>query len=192
MPDLPVLAPSERYAQQRKRRQLIRHLRRWLPDRYLVVVADSSYAVVTLLSCAVGLNQPVTMITRLRLDAGIYERAPERKAGTIGRPRRKGARQLTLAQRLVDPQTVWQTLTGPWYGGQTYTVVCLAVETGSHLSRSPCAPGSGDAATMVRSGHPAHDARVVGALFAGDTVRPGVACRRASARSPLPRDLDKV
>ena len=65
-----------------------------------------------------------------------------------------------------------------------HCVVRLAVETGSQLSRSPSAPGSGDAASMGRSGHPAHDARVVGALFAGDTVRPGIACRRASARSP--------
>lgn len=33
-----------------------------------------------------------------------------------------------LAQRLVDPKTPWQTLTVPWYGGQTRT---LGVATGT-------------------------------------------------------------
>jgi DDE superfamily endonuclease len=120
LPFLTVLAPSERYYEQRKRshkkitdwgRQLIRQLRRWLPDRVLVVVADSSYAVLELLACAAGLQQPVTVITRLRLDAALYDPAPERKAGTMGAPRLKGARQPTLAKRLNDPHTSWQELT---------------------------------------------------------------------------------
>jgi hypothetical protein len=50
---------------------MIRQVRRWLPDRYLVVVADSSYAVLELLACAAGLREPVTVITRLRLDAAL-------------------------------------------------------------------------------------------------------------------------
>jgi hypothetical protein len=63
LPFLSVLAPSERYYEQRGRRhkkitdwgrQMIRQLRRWLPDQYLVVVADSSYAVLELLGCAAG------------------------------------------------------------------------------------------------------------------------------------------
>ena len=87
-----IQAASEHYAQQRKQwhkkltdwgRQLIRQLRRWLPDRYLVVVADSSYAVVTLLSCAVGLNQPVTMVTRLRLDATSMRDLPSAKQAPL-------------------------------------------------------------------------------------------------------------
>jgi len=96
LPFLSILAPSERYYEQRGRRhkkitdwgrQMIRQLRRWLPDRYLVVVADSSYAVLELLACAAGLLVPVTVITRLRLDAALYDPAPVRKAGTNGRPR---------------------------------------------------------------------------------------------------------
>jgi DDE superfamily endonuclease len=137
LPFLSVLAPSERYYEQRGRRhkkitdwgrQMIRQLRRWLPDRYLVVVADSSYAVLELLACATGLREPVTVITRLRLDAALYDPAPVRKPGTNGRPRKKGARQPTLAQRLADPGTVWQRITVAWYGGTTRTVE-LASET---------------------------------------------------------------
>jgi DDE superfamily endonuclease len=137
LPFLTVLAPSKRYAEDRKRRhkkmtdwgrQMIRQLRRWLPGRYLVVVADSSYAVLDLVACAAGWREPVTVVTRLRLDAALYDPASERKPGTNGRPRLKGARQPTLAQRLVDPKTPWQTLTLPWYGGQTRT---LDVATGT-------------------------------------------------------------
>jgi hypothetical protein len=137
LPFLSVLAPSERYDEQRGRRhkkitdwgrQMIRQLRRWLPDRYLVVVADSSYAVLELLACAAGLRQPVTVITRLRLDAALYDPAPVRQPGTNGRPRKKGARQPTLAQRLVDPGTGWQRISVAWYGGTT-RMVELASET---------------------------------------------------------------
>ena len=57
------------------------------------------------------------MVTRLRLDAGLYEPAPARKPGTKGRPRVKGARLPSLAERIQDPATPWRrvTVTG-WYG----------------------------------------------------------------------------
>lgn len=97
---------------------MIRQLRRWFPGRYLVVVADSSYAVLELLGGEIGRREPATVITRLRLDAALYDPVPVRKAGTNGRPRKKGARQPTLEARLTDPQTHWKTLTVAWYGGQ--------------------------------------------------------------------------
>jgi len=131
LPFLTVLAPSERYNVERGRRhktlpewgrQMIRQVRRWLPDRALVVVADSTYAVLELLADAASLPRPVTMVTRLRLDAALYDPAPPREPGTRGRPRVKGERQPTLAQRLSDPDTVWETLTVPWYGGGTAAV----------------------------------------------------------------------
>ena len=139
LPFLSILAPSERYSEQRNLqhkkitdwgRQMIRQLRRWLPNRSLVVVADSAYAAIELLACTQGFQQPVTVITRLRLDAALYDPAPERKKGTNGRPRLKGARQPTLAQRLADPHTVWETVTVSWYGGQQRTV---EVATGTAL-----------------------------------------------------------
>ncbi len=51
-------------------------LRRWLPNRSLVVVGDNGYAVLDLLHCCQSLREPVTLITRLRLDAGLYDPAP--------------------------------------------------------------------------------------------------------------------
>ncbi len=54
-------------------RQLIVQLRRWLPFREVVVVADSTYAALDLLAACQRLPQPVTLVTRLRLDAALYD-----------------------------------------------------------------------------------------------------------------------
>lgn len=122
LPFLTVLAPSERYYEQSVRqpkkltdwaRQMIFQLRRWVPHRQLVVVADYSYAVLDLLHACQKLPHPVTMITRLRLDAALYEPAPP-YAG-VGRPRKKGKRLSTLQAVLNDAQTAWQTVTVTWY-----------------------------------------------------------------------------
>lgn len=126
LPFLTILAPSERYHQERGRRhkkltdwgrQALMQVRRWLPDRPLVVVVDSSYAVLALLDRCTRLALPITVVTRLRLDAALYNPVPPRLPGTNGRPRLKGVRQPTLAERLVDPATVWQLQDVRWYGG---------------------------------------------------------------------------
>jgi hypothetical protein len=139
LPFLTVLAPSERYHQQRHRRhktitdwarQMILQLRRWLPDRAIVVVADNAYAVLDLLTRCQRLANPVTVVTRLRLDAALHDPPPERTPKTRGRPRRKGKRQPTLATRASDPRTAWETLTVRWYGGSERTI---AVATGTAL-----------------------------------------------------------
>ena len=137
LPFLSVLAPSERYHTERGQRhkklsdwarQMIVQLRRWLPERTLIVVADSTYAVLELLSACAGLPTPVTIITRLRLDAALYETAPPRQKGKRGAPRKKGQRQPTLLARLNDPETSWQKVTVVWYGG-TKRMVELASGT---------------------------------------------------------------
>jgi DDE superfamily endonuclease len=139
LPFLTVLAPSERYHQQRGQRhkkltdwarQMITQLRRWLPNRAIVLVADSTYAVLELLACCAGLPVPVTMITRLRLDAALYDPPPPRQPGKKGAPRKKGARQPPLTARLADPMTVWEQLSVTWYGGTTRMV---EVATGTAL-----------------------------------------------------------
>ncbi|MCH8061202.1 MAG: transposase [Chloroflexi bacterium] len=128
LPVLTVLAPSERYYQRLGKtpkkltdwaRQMIIQLRRWLPDRSLVIVGDSSYAVLDLLRFCQSLNHPVTFVTRLRLDAALHEPAPPRRPGQIGRPRLKGRRLPTLKQLLDEPTTCWMTLAVKWYDSTT-------------------------------------------------------------------------
>ena len=123
LPFLTVLAPSERYARehqlQHKKltdwgRQMLLQLKRWLPDRRIVGVTDSSFAAIQFLK---AVSRQVCMITRLRLDARLFDPPPHRGRGTIGRPRVVGKRQPSLAQRLTSRKTTWRRfkVTG-WYG----------------------------------------------------------------------------
>jgi hypothetical protein len=123
LPFLTALAPSERYASTRRRRhkkltdwgrQVLLQTARWLPERDIIAVADSSYAVIDLLN---AVRRRICMITRLRLDARLFDPPAPRRPGTVGRPRVIGRRQPTLAERLANPATRWRRLlvTG-WYG----------------------------------------------------------------------------
>jgi hypothetical protein len=125
LPFLSVLCPSERFYEQRGRRhqslterawQMIRLLRRWLPGRELAFVTDNSFAALELLAQVQSLPK-TRLITRLRLDAALYDPAPPRPAGTRGRPRLKGKRRPTLEAILADGDTEWTTLkVDQWYG----------------------------------------------------------------------------
>jgi hypothetical protein len=50
----------------------------------------------------------ITTITRLRLDAVLYEPAPSQPPGTIGGPRTNGARLPNLPDVLGDARKGWQ------------------------------------------------------------------------------------
>jgi DDE superfamily endonuclease len=124
LPFLTVLAPSERFCDTHDRRhkkltdwtrQVALQARRWLPRRTIVLVGDSAFAVLDLLATLT--RQGLICITRLRLDAALYEPAAPREPGRKGRTRKKGARLPTLTQKLHDAKTDWQSLsvTG-WYG----------------------------------------------------------------------------
>jgi len=126
LPFLTVLAPSERYYAGKRRshkkltdwgRQMILQLRRWLPERALVVVADSGFAAIAWLFRLANLPGQLCLIVRFRLDAALYAPAPKRQPGTKGRPRKKGKRLPTLAQVATNPKTRWQRVTlRNWYG----------------------------------------------------------------------------
>jgi len=123
LPFLTVLAPSERYNEERGQRhkavprwahQMILTLHRWYPDRPLVVVGDQDDAVIELLAAT---RQVATLVTRLRLDAWLFDPPPPRQPHDQGCPPGVGHRLPNLAARAVDPVTVWATVTVPrWYG----------------------------------------------------------------------------
>jgi hypothetical protein len=135
LPFLSVLAPSERYTAERGKRrkkltdwarQSLLLVRRWRPEHEIVAVADSSYAAIALLSRCASRSKPITMITRLRLDAVLYEPAPPRRASQIGCPRSKADAWSTSR---------WWTKLRAFSGGQSGSPSGTAV--GSASSRSP-------------------------------------------------------
>ena len=141
LPFLTALAPSERHCRERGRRhkrltdwarQLASQARRWMPERELVLVADSGFAALELLA-ALGRHR-ITCITRLRLDAALYDPAPPRLPGTNGRPRTKGARLPNLSEVLADAGTGWQRMVVPgWYGeGERAVDLCSATAVWRH------------------------------------------------------------
>ena len=129
LPFLTVLCPSERYYQARGRQhqplleraqQMLRLLARWVPTRSVVVVADQAFAALAFLD---AVRHQVAVITRLRLDAALFEPVPPRRPGTVGRPRCKGDRLPTLQAHLDDPTTPWQELTvNAWYASGKRTL----------------------------------------------------------------------
>ena len=148
LPFLTVLAPSERYYQERKRahkkltdwaRQVLLQVRRWLPGRKLVVVMDSGFAAIDFLWRVAQLAQPIALIARFRLDAALYTPAPKGKPGQMGRPRKKGARLPTLEQVLNDARTCWKKVVIPdWYGeGRRMVEITSATAVWFHSGMPP-------------------------------------------------------
>jgi hypothetical protein len=123
LPFLSVLAPSERYHQERGQchktltdwaMQMITQVRRWLPDRKIVLVGDEGYARLRLMERCQRLK--VAGVTRLRLDAALYDLPQPKAPGKRGPQPKKGERQPKLKNRLNDPATEWQTMTvSDWY-----------------------------------------------------------------------------
>ena len=149
LPLLTVLAPSEPYYRAQRRqpkkltdwaRQSILQLRRWLPDRDLIVVGDGAYAALDLLHCCRALTHPVTFITRLRLDARLYHPPPARQPRQRGRSRIIGPRQTPLGQLLDHPNTPWTTVPVAWYGGRARTVELTSHTALWYVSGKPPLP----------------------------------------------------
>jgi hypothetical protein len=95
LPVLTVLAPSERHHQKRGQRhkkltdwarQMLLVVRRWVPERTLVLVTDIRFEVITLFWRLCQLPNPICCVTRWRLDAALYEPAPPRPPGRLVAP----------------------------------------------------------------------------------------------------------
>jgi hypothetical protein len=150
LPFLSALAYSERYAKERGKRhkkltewawQLLLLVRRWYPERKIVAVADAGYASLKLLDRCRRLRNPITFITRLRLDAALYKPAPPRRPGQMGRPRLKGERLPNLSVIVEDPTTVWRAITvSNWYGKEQRTVETISNTAVWHSTGLPAVP----------------------------------------------------
>lgn len=143
LPFLTALAPSAKTNQAHGKRhktsidwimQMISAVRRWQPTGAMVLVTDGGLCAVKLGLRCTQLATPVTWVSRLRLDAALYAWPGPQPDSKPGPKPKKGVRQPSLTSRLVDPKTVWQTLSVSWYGGQSKE---LEIVTGTHLWYTP-------------------------------------------------------
>jgi len=95
---------------------MIGKVRRWHPEREIILVGDGSYAAIVLVQRCQRLKKRVSLVSRLRLDARLFDfPAPQPKSKRGPKPK-KGTRQVQLAQHLQDPDTDWKTLKLMLYG----------------------------------------------------------------------------
>jgi hypothetical protein len=134
LPFLTLLAPSKRFYLGKTQapktlldwaRQAALQIRRWLPDRYIVLVADSAFAAIEFLA---AVRNHVCVVTRLRLDANLFDCPPQKRKGR-GRPPIKGKRQRKLSAILKDRKVSWTRYRVSLWYGQNNRLVEIATGT---------------------------------------------------------------
>jgi hypothetical protein len=101
-------------------RQLVLQVRRWNPERTVVLVLDGGFAAVKLArACR---RHRVALVCRWRLDAGLYDPPGEPPAGKRGPKPKKGRPQLKLNAWAQREDTPWEDKEVEWYGGERKTM----------------------------------------------------------------------
>lgn len=101
---------------------MLTRVRRWQPQREIIVIGDGAYAATQLVATCQNLTPPITLISRLRLDAQLYGPPPVLPAGRRGPKPQKGPRLATLTDQLADPLLPWFSDAVPWYGATPKSV----------------------------------------------------------------------
>ena len=132
LPFLTVLAPSEKANKKAGRRhkttidwtiQLVKLLRRWLPNMRIILTADGGFANAQL--AWICLKYHVSLVTRLRLDARLFD-FPSEYTG-YGRPSKRGQRLLTPKQMMQQPGLKWTEAEVKWYGGKKRRIAYASI-----------------------------------------------------------------
>lgn len=121
LPVLSALTPGRAWSERHGRRHrsvtgwarlLLLAARRWLPaDRRMVAVMDGEFAAMGLLH---ALRGRMTVVTRLRRDAQLYDAPPPPPwEDRPGRRPSKGPRLPSLHARVADPATPWRRAVQP-------------------------------------------------------------------------------
>jgi DDE superfamily endonuclease len=145
LPFLTLLAPSKRFYAGKSRapktlldcaRQTVLQIHRWLPERYIVLVADSTFAAYAFLA---AVRKHVCVVSRLRLDANLYDFPPQQRKRR-GRPPIKGKRLDKLSTLSDDPTLSWQNCRVRWYGGRNRRLEFVSGTAIWYHNGSPAVP----------------------------------------------------
>jgi len=138
LPFLTALTPSKKANEEENRRhkttidwtiQMIKQVSRWLANRSIILIGDGSFACIHLAHTCIQLGK-VTLISRLRLDARLFDFPGPEVPGKRGPKPQKGKRLPKLKDLFDDPGQDWQETHVKWYGGDMkhirfLTGVCL-------------------------------------------------------------------
>jgi hypothetical protein len=106
---------------------LVSRLERWFPGRPILLVGDGNFMAIELVERCQAARSSAILVTRMRLDQALYAFPAPKPQGRRGRPAKKGARQLSPAQRLTDPSTGWQWVPLSWYGARRRVAIATGV-----------------------------------------------------------------
>lgn len=123
LPFMTVLSPSEKTCKKMNRRhkspqriaeQVCCLLRRWLPNRQLILVTDAGYTTKGLFRICQTLN--IQLVARARANGRFFDLPPQR-TGQRGRPKIKGERLPSLKAMKQNPHRQWTAVEMEGYGG---------------------------------------------------------------------------
>lgn len=103
---------------------MVKILYRWLNRRAFILVADGAYACVHF--AHICLNNGATLITRMRLDARLFDFPEPQPKGKPGPKPKKGKRAKSLREISQDKNQKWQKVEVTWYGGIKKTLCILS------------------------------------------------------------------
>ena len=126
---VPTLSPQASQKLGKQHRSLVEwaeylvvKIRRWQPDRPLILVGDGAFAAMPLLQRCQRKQIQVTLVARLRFDAVLHQPPGPQPKGKPGPKPKKGTRLPNPQAYLDDPQTTWMEQQVDWYGGQRQRV----------------------------------------------------------------------
>jgi hypothetical protein len=111
--------------------QMIKQVRQWLPKRLFRVVADGFYA-----TLAGKEMDDVTIISRIKRNANLYDLPPKRRKKRRGRPRRRGKKLAKLEKMAAHIQN-WRTVAFRQRGKTVKRLVYTRVVLWYTVSRKP-------------------------------------------------------
>jgi hypothetical protein len=131
LPFMTILAPSKKCNEARGRKHktsidwtilAVRVIARWI-KRTFILIGDGGFACIRLGHACKKEN--VTLVSRLRLDAALYDLPSTPAKGQRGRHREKGTRFISLKLIAADTTQAWREIEVSWYGGVKKTVRML-------------------------------------------------------------------